>query len=360
MGTLFFTGFPGFLGTELLPRILSRDAGARAACLVQKKFADLARQRVGELTGAQPGLTGRIGILEGDLTEPGLGVAPDVKQNISEIYHVAAIYDLSVGRAAAMRVNVEGTRNMLAFASECPQLERFHYVSTCYVSGTYSGVFSETDLDLGQRFLNFYEETKFLAEVEVQKAMRAGLPATIYRPAIVVGDSKSGATQKYDGPYGLFRLLLRQRRVAIMPIIGDPGKTEVNVVPRDFVVEAMTYLSGLPGSRGCVYHLADPDPLTVEQLLEELGRVTGRKMIRVPLPLGLAKTSLRHVPGMSRLIGISPDALDYFVHPCHYAAERTAAVLQSGGIRCPRFPAYARRLIDFVIAHPEIGAAAMA
>jgi hypothetical protein len=109
-----------------------------------------------------------------------------------------------------------------------------------------------------------------------------------------------------------------------------------------------------------VYHLADPDPLTVEQLLEELGRVTGRKMIRVPLPLGLAKTSLRHVPGMSRLIGISPDALDYFVHPCHYAAERTAAVLQSGGIRCPRFPEYARRLIDFVIAHPEIGAAAMA
>src|SRR5204862_3895812 len=114
-------------------------------------------------------------------------------------HHLAAIYDLSVPRELGMRVNVDGTRHVLDFAERCRALRRFQYISTCYVSGHHDGVFRETDLDVGQRLNNFYEETKFLAEVEVRK--RSGLPATVSRPSVVVGDSVTGATQKFDGPY---------------------------------------------------------------------------------------------------------------------------------------------------------------
>ncbi len=362
MNTLFFTGFPGFLGSELLPRLLARDPEAKAACLVQPKYAGLARQRAAELERARPQLAGHISILEGDITQAGLGLgsAAGLKESVSEIYHLAAIYDLSVRRDIAMRINLEGTRHVLELAGECSALKRFQYVSTCYVCGRHRGLFSEDDLDRGQGFHNFYEETKFLAEVEVQKAMRAGLPATIYRPAIAVGDSATGATQKYDGPYSVIRLLLRQPRIAIVPIIGDTRRALVNVVPSDFVVEAMAYLSGLSDSKGHVYHLADPEPLTVEQMIEELCRATQRSVMRVRLPLRLAKTSLEYLPGMSRLIGVPPAALDYFVLPARFGTARTQAALAPSGIRCPPFREYADRLVGFVLAHPEIGSAAMA
>jgi thioester reductase-like protein len=362
MGTLFFTGFPGFLGAELLPRLLARCPGQRAACLVQSKYADVARRRLREIETAHPELAGRIDIVEGDITQPRLGLtaADALRSGVVEIYHLAAVYDLGVGRDLAMRVNVEGTRRMLEFACECPALERFQYVSTCYVSGKYAGVFSEEDLDHGQAFHNFYEETKFLAEVEVQKCMREGLPATIYRPAVVVGDSATGATQKYDGPYCIIRVLLRQPKVAILPtIMDDPTRTEVNLVPRDFVIDAITYLSGASESRNQVYQLSDPNPLTVEKLIDVLARATRRRVVRVPVPLGAAKLLLTHVPGVSRMMGIPPDTLDYFVHPARYATARTQAALEAGGIRCPRFDEYVDRLVAFVRAHPEIGSAAM-
>jgi thioester reductase-like protein len=299
--------------------------------------------------------------VEGDITKPGLGMTDgrEMRREIAEIYHLAAVYDLSVRRELGMRVNVEGTKRVLDFAGECPALDRFQYVSTCYVSGTYAGRFTENDLECGQGFHNFYEETKYLAEVEVQKRMRAGLPATIYRPSIVVGDSRTGNTQKYDGPYSLIRLLLRQPRVAVLPVMGDPRRVEVNLAPRDYVVDALAYLSGRAETRCRVFHLADPNPLTVAEFVDELARATGRKLIRVPLALGLAKTSVAHVPGMQRLLGVSPETLDYFVHPGRYGTEETEAALVDSGIRCPRFLEYSDRLVTFVVEHPEISSAAM-
>ncbi len=330
-------------------------------CLVQSKFADLARTRAGELESIYPEFEGRIDILEGDITRRGLGLGTEgaLLDGIVEIYHLAAVYDLSVPRQVGMRVNVDGTRNMLEFAGECPFLERFQYVSTCYVSGTFAGKYSEEDLDRGQRFHNYYEETKFLAEIEVQKCMREGMPATVYRPAVVVGDSSTGATQKYDGPYSIIRLLMRQPKTAILPIIGDTKHSEVNVVPRDFVLDAITYLSGRPESKNHVYHLADPSPLTVEEMLQELARILDRRIIRIPMPLSVAKWALLHVPGVHSMIGIPADTLDYFVHPGSYATSLTQAALRSSGICCPRFPEYLGRLIDFMRNHPEVGSAAM-
>lgn len=246
MATHFFTGFPGFLGSELVPRVLARSPEEQVVCLIQKKFADLARQRIREIETREPSTAGRIRLVEGDITVPGLGLidAAALQKDVTEVWHLAAVYDLSVRRAVGVKVNVEGTKNILDFAEGCAQLHRVQYVSTCYVSGKFAGIYREGDLAKGQVFNNYYEETKFLAEVEVRERMKRGLPATIYRPAIVVGDSRTGDTQKYDGPYFVIRWLLKQPGIALMPVVGDTHRSRINLVPRDFVIAAISYLSG--------------------------------------------------------------------------------------------------------------------
>lgn len=361
MQTILLTGFPGFLGSQLLPRILARDPEVNIICLIQPKFAGLARSRLEELAGEHPAIAGRAILAEGDITQPGLGMtAPAALQReIVEIYHLAAVYDLSVPRDVGMRVNVEGTRRVLEYAEECPALRRLHYISTCYVSGRHPGIYTEDDLDTGQTFNNYYEETKFLAEVAVRERMAGGLAATVYRPAIVVGDSQTGATQKYDGPYFVMRWVLRQPRAAFVPTVGDPRGTRLNVVPRDFVVNAIAHLSGLPHAQGKIYQLADPRPLTVDAMLNAIGRATGRHIIRVPLPLGMAKGAITRVPGIYRLMQIPASAVDYFVHPTSYATSNAQTDLEGTGINVPAFSSYVDRLVSFVRAHPEFGAEAM-
>lgn len=359
MATILFTGFPGFLGRELLPRVLGRREG-EAVCLVQDKYVPAARQAVEELGRTQPHTLGRIRLVAGDVTRSDLGVGRDALREIAEIHHLAAVYDLGVGRELAVRVNVDGTRHVLDLAERCRGLERLHYVSTCYVSGRYRGVFTEEDLEKGQAFNNAYEETKHLAEIDVRARLRGGLPITIYRPAITVGDSSSGETQKYDGPYFVIQWLLRQPgRIAVMPVVGDL-RAEVNVVPRDFVVDAIAHLSGLPASKGKTYQLADPEPLTAAGLLEVLGEATGKRIVRLPLTLRLARLAIERVPGVERVLRIPAPLIDYFVLPTRYDTGNASADLAGSGIACPRFPAYARALVEFVRRNPGVGPAAMA
>lgn len=345
MSSIFFTGFPGFLGSEMLPRVLARTDGD-AVCLVQPKFRALAEERARAL-----GVASRVRFLDGDITQP-LPPLDDVR----EIYHFAAVYDLSVSREVGMRVNVDGTKHVLDFAARAPRLERVHYVSTCYVSGRHPGVFREHDLEVGQTFNNFYEETKQLAEMEVRRAMSEGLPATIYRPSVVVGDSATGATQKYDGPYFVMRWLLRQPRVALLPIVGNPKRYTFNMVPRDFVIRAIDALSGRRDTIGKTYALADPHPLTVDETIRAISEATGRTVLRFPLTLGIAKAAIDHVPGVYRLMQIPSPAVNYFVHPTQYDTTNAARDL---GFTPPSVREYLPNLVRFVKKHPEIGSAAM-
>ena len=332
--TVFFTGFPGFLGTALLPRVLARSNDTTAVCLVQSKFAPLARERAAQFGE-------RVRIVEGDITRrieaPTAGV--------EEIYHLAAIYDLSVPRDVGMRVNVEGTQHVLEFAERCRSLRRFHYVSTCYVSGHYDGVFREDDLDVGQRFNNFYEETKFLAEVEVRK--RKGLPHVIYRPSVVVGDSRTGETQKFDGPYFVIQWVLRNPRIAVLPAPIGTKRYRFNCVPRDFIIDAIDKLS--VAGHGC-YQLADPHPLTNDEIIDVIGKATGKTIVRIPQPMMLAKFG-------APLLRIPRAAVPYFTHPTTYDTTNSQRDL---GFAPPRLADYAGRLVEFARAHPEIGSAAMA
>jgi len=362
MTVVLMTGFPGFLGSALLPRLLARRTHARALALVQSQHVETARRRIAEIESAHPHAPGRIDLVEGDITVPGLGLAEaphDELDAISEVWHLAAVYDLAVPTALAQRVNVEGTANVLEFCRSLPHLARLHYVSTCYVSGRYDGVFAEDDLDRGQPFRNHYESTKFDAELAVRKAMADGLPATIYRPGIVVGDSATGATQKYDGPYFLATFLRRQPPLAVVPAVGPPDDVRVCLVPRDFVVDAMDTLSATELSLGKTYALTDPEPPTVREVVDSFARTLGRRVVWVPLPLGVTHAAMNRIPGMERILGLPAEALDYFASPTRYDTTNTTTDLAGTGVSCPRFEEYAERLLDFMNQHPEIDAKAM-
>ena len=363
MSTVLVTGYPGFLGAQLLPRIVARDADVQAVCLVQERWRPLAEERLTQLEAETPGVRGRIRLVNGDITQEGLGLPAaeraEIVRGLTEIYHLAAVYDLSVPREFGWKVNVVGTRNVVSLAAEAPRFERLQYVSTCYVSGRYTGIFRETDLQLGQSFNNFYEETKHHAEVVVQEAMRGGLPATVYRPSVVVGDSTTGATQKFDGPYYIVQLLLRQPRIAVMPTIGDPAAYRFNMVPRDYIIDAITALSAETTTVGKVFNLADPAPLTVGGLLDTFAAAAGRTVVKVPTTRGLAKFAIDHVPGVAKLMRVPSSAVDYFTHPTHYDTALTAPVLAKLGVECPAVPDYADTMVEFMRQHPEISPAAM-
>lgn len=360
--TVLFTGFPGFLGSRLLPRVLERADDLTAVCLVQSRFRDLARRRVEELQRERPGLAGRIELVEGDITRADLGLG-DRRARLTaatrEVYHLAAVYDLEVPRELGLRVNVDGTRHVLDFCADCPDLRRLHYVSTCYVSGRWAGIFREQDLVVGQRFNNHYEETKYLAEVLVRERAAAGLPVTTYRPSVVGGDSTTGATQKYDGPYFLVRWLLKQPRVALVPMVGDPEGYRFNIVPRDYVIDGIDALSAREDTVGGTYALADPRPYTIAQMMELFGRVTRRRVVTFPLPLRLAQWALRRVPGLQRLMQIPPAAVAYLSHPTHYTNDEAAPLLEQAGVELPDRTAWFAAMADFVRAHPDISSDAM-
>lgn len=359
MSVILMTGFPGFLGSALLPRLLARRDAARAVCLVQTRHLATAEQRLADIEATDPHVAGRVELLVGDITEPGLGLPASFDTAaVTEVWHLAAVYDLTVAEAVARRVNVDGTANVVDLCRGCPDLTRLQYVSTCYVSGRYDGRFTEDQLDVGQRFHNHYEATKFDAEVLVRDAMRDGLPTTVYRPGIVVGDSRTGATQKYDGPYFIAAFLRRQPLpVAALPAVD--ADVRASLVPRDFVIDAMDQLSVMEVSLGRTYALTDPDPPTNREVAELLARHLGKRLVWLPVPIGATRSVLGHLPLLQRLLGLPAELLDYFITPTTYAADNTVSDLAGTGVSCPPFRSYAGRLLAFMHDHPEIDAAAM-
>jgi len=349
---VLFTGFPGFIGARLLPRVLEMQPAARAVCLVQQKFLDKARADAEAIEAAHPHTRGRISLVAGDITVQGLGIeakaARELRRALRQAWHLAAVYDLAVRRDLGRRINVEGTKNVLEFVGEARQLERLQYVSTAYVSGTARGKFRETDLDVGQGFKNFYEETKFQAEVEV---VRSPLPRTVYRPGVVVGDSRTGETAKFDGPYHVLRLMEKLPSPGVFFRVGL-GFGTVNIVPVDFVIEAMASLAHCPVSAGKTYHLCDPQPHTPGELTEMFAEAIGKRFAFVPVPMGVAKAFFAPKP-VQRFFGMPAEALDYFDDPVRHDTTQATTDLAELGIECPRLADYLPRLVTFYRAHRD-------
>ena len=278
MSAVLMTGFPGFLGSALLPGILAKREGAGVICVVQARHMDAAKARLAEIEAAHPHTADRVRLVEGDITAPGLGLSDSVPvDDVTEVWHLAAVYDLAVHEDIAKLVNIVGTENVLQFCRARSNFRRLQYVSTCYVSGAYDGEFTEEMLEEGQAFQNHYESTKYEAERLVRAAIADGLPATIYRPGIVVGDSRTGETQKYDGPYFVATYMKRLPGVTFLPNVDK--SVMASLVPRDYVIAAMDALSVLDRSEGKTYQLTDPNPPSAREVAEIFGRHLGRRLV---------------------------------------------------------------------------------
>lgn len=351
--TLFVTGFPGFIANRLLERLARTDC--RFMLLVQPVLVARAKDeiaRIAQLTGKN---VDDFKLVEGDITHAELGLTPldagEVREETTRVFHLAAIYDLAVARQLALHVNVAGTMHVLQFARLMPKLRHFHYVSTCYVAGKREGVILETELRHDAGYRNYYEESKYLAETQVE-AMKQELPVTIHRPAVVCGDSTTGETAKYDGVYYLIHYLLSWPSVLTMINIGN-YEVSLNLVPVDFVVDAMAALAFDERAIGKTVQLADPSPLTTNELFNSIARSVNGGRSRITAPPSWVRFFLM-LPPSPRITGLPHHAVPYFFVKQLYDSSQARELLAPHGIHCPPFENYVDKIVDFARQKPSL------
>jgi thioester reductase-like protein len=260
MGAVLLTGATGFVGKEILDRFL--DRGRRVYALVRAENDDAAQARLAPHANLTP--------VAGDIEAPGLGLASP-PADVSTIVHCAASVSFDLSLQESRRVNVDGTRHVLDFAKRCDRLERLSYVSTAYVAGEPRRLFGEHELDVGQRFRNPYERSKFEAE-RMLRANADGLPLQVLRPSIIVGDSRTGRTSSFNVLYGPLKALAR----GAIPAIPGRRASPVDVVPVDYVADQAVDLAE-QGSDGTYHLVAGRNATTVGRLLDLASARLGRR-----------------------------------------------------------------------------------
>jgi len=351
--TVFVTGFPGFIAGRLVRRLAAE--GARFILLVHPLFLATAAEELAQIAGESRVDPDNFRVVEGDITKPELGLSTSdlerARKETTTIFHLAAIYDLAVDCDVASHVNVEGTLNVSLFAKSIENLRRYHYISTCYVAGKREGLIMESELHHDAGFRNHYEETKYAAELEVE-ALKSELPVTIHRPAVVCGDSRTGETAKYDGIYYLIHYLRRWPTALTLLNIGN-HRVRLNLVPIDFVIEAMVALAKDERAIGATVQIADPAPLTTKQLFDEISKTLSGRRSAFTIPARIVERSLM-LPFSPALTGLPHCAVPYFFLEQTHDSTQARKLLEPHGIRCPRFPDYVGALINFVAEHPKL------
>jgi thioester reductase-like protein len=346
---LFVTGFPGFIGKRLVRELLAAGPKAKVVALVEPRMADAARSAAAELPGGD-----RVEVLAGDIADRRLGLSDEDYERLTAsttaVFHLAAIYNLAVPLELAQRVNVDGTGNVIEFCERCEKLERHNYVSTAYVAGGRRGVVYEHELTMGQWFKNHYESTKYQAEVWVRESMDR-VPTAVYRPAIVVGDSQTGETQKFDGPYFMLRAISASLR-RNMPIAQyGRAAAALNVVPVDFIVNGLMAGSKDDKAIGQTFHLVDPDPISTKEVFGLLSELYAGKRPSYTLPAKPVELAL-NVKAIQRFFdGIPPESMRYVNHAVRYDARRAGDLMERNGMRLPLFAEYAKPMVEFFRAH---------
>jgi thioester reductase-like protein len=339
------TGYPGFLGKRLVRRLLTdpRERPRRLVLLVQPRHAAAARADLAELPAPE------AEVIEGDITHMHLGLSGaewrELAGQVTDVWHLAAKTRLGTGTAEMRQVNVEGTRHVLELCRAARKLERLSHFSTAFVSGERVGVILEDELAVGQRFHNAYEETKFQAELLVRRA-QSELPATVLRPSIVVGDSRTGEIDRFDGPYALAILLVASPLAVPLPLPGD-AVAPLNVVPVDFVVDAAVAISRHPAGAGRTVHLVDPAPMSARRVYELIAARAGKKLPPVSVPDRVFQALLQ-LPLLQRLSLTHRPAIEYVNHLAIYNCRNLLDLTDGSGIRCPPITSYLDRLIEFV------------
>ena len=354
----FITGATGFIGRRLVRKLLERD-GSVIFFLIRESEKDLL-EHLHEFWGCD---SSRAIPVVGDLTQPLLGVAAvDCKKlgkKTMHFFHLAAIYDLKADAASQLRVNVDGTRNAVQFA-EAIGARHFHLFSSIASAGLYEGLFREDMFDEAEGLDHPYFRTKHDSEGIVRR--ECGIPWRIYRPALVVGDSRTGEMDKIDGPYYFFKLIQRLRKMlpSWMPTIGIEGG-RINVVPVDFVVNAVDHIADLKGEDGKCFHLVDPTPMRVGDLLNTFARAAHAPEMSMRINAALfsfiprqmrkglmALTPVRRIRGaILKDLGLPDDIFRFVNYPTRFDCRETTRALKGTGIAVPRLEDYAWRLWDY-------------
>jgi NAD(P)-dependent dehydrogenase (short-subunit alcohol dehydrogenase family) len=353
----FVTGGTGFIGQNLIGQLLARRG--RIYVLVRSG----SEERLERLKARWGRAADRVIAVRGDLTKPLLGIPPAQRKELQgaiwHVFHLAAVYDFAADATRQEAANTRGTANAVRFA-EAIGAGRFHHVSSIAAAGLFPGTFTEEMFDEAMGLENPYFRTKHDAEGIVRNT--CSIPWRIYRPGVVAGHSETGEIDKIDGPYYFFKLIQKMRRAlpAWMPTIGIEGG-RINIVPVDFVVKAMDHLAHLPRQDGKCFHLTDPQPLRIGEVLNLFAdaahapqmtmRVDARLFNYIP---GAVKQGLLMLPPVRRIyrqvlrdLGMPADVLKFVNYPTRFDARETQRLLKGSGITVPRLEDYAWRLWDY-------------
>jgi thioester reductase-like protein/NADP-dependent 3-hydroxy acid dehydrogenase YdfG len=347
------TGGTGFIGRRVVSRLLDARPDAEVWVLVRR--ASLGRF---ECLASQWGE--RAKPLVGDLAKPDLGLSQQAIAelgNVEHVVHCAAIYDITAAEDEQRAANVEGTRAVIELARRLDAT--LHHVSSIAVAGDFRGEYTEADFDVGQRLPTPYHQTKFEAELLVRSA--PGLRHRIYRPAVVVGDSRTGEMDKVDGPYYFFGVLAKLAALPSFTPIMLPDTGRTNIVPVDYVVDALVALLHTDGRDGQTFHLTAPKTIGLRGIYRGIAAAAGLPPLRGSLPRSVAAPLLK-VRGRPRVwrnmvatqLGIPAEVLDVVDLAPTFTSDQTQKALQRTGIpniRVPEFASYAPKLWRYWAEH---------
>ena len=354
----FVTGATGFIGRRLVKSLLSHR-GAVVHFLLRPE----SEAKVPELLAYWGVSKARAVPVYGDLTSKKLGVASDaikaLKGQIDHLYHLAAVYDLGADEESQVRVNIEGTRNAVDFA-KAVDAGHFQHVSSIAAAGLYEGVFREDMFEEAEGLDHPYFMTKHESEKIVRRECK--VPWSVYRPAAVVGDSQTGEMDKIDGPYYFFKAIQRMRQILPpwMPAIGLEGG-RINIVPVDFVVDALVHISHHHRTSGKCYHLVDPTGYRVGDVLAIFGKAAHAPKMNLFvnaalfgfIPKSVRKGMMALAPvrniykAVMKDLGLPEDIMTFVNYPTRFDRRETDAALKGSGIECPNLNDYAWRLWDY-------------
>ena len=357
----FITGASGFIGKRLVKTILAREDTV-VYFLSRASGAKGEKQRAAllEYWGTDDK---RAIAVAGDLTQPELGVAAADRKKltgkIAHFAHLAAIYDLKASAEEQQAGNIDGTRNAVQFANAI-KAGRFHHVSSIAAAGLYEGVWREDMFDEAENLEHAYFATKHESEAIARK--ECTMPWRVYRPGLVVGDSSTGEMDKIDGPYYFFKLIQKMRKILPpwMPSIGLEGG-RINIVPVDFVVAAMDHIMHLEKGDGRAFHLTDPNPHRVGDVLNIFCKAAHapRMEMRINaalfgfIPRGIKKSVMSLTPArrirnaLMKDLGLPDEIMQFVNYPTRFDSRETERALKGTGIACPNLETYAWVLWDY-------------
>ncbi len=336
------TGGTGFIGRRIVSRLLDRSADNEVWVLVRRealtRFERLAS--VGERPWGD-----RAKPLVGNLVADDVGLTDESIADLGPVDHVVH---------CAATDDAAGTRAVIALARRLDAT--LHHLSSIAVAGTFRGEYTEEDFDVAQDLPTPYHQRRFEAELLVRS--EPGLRYRVYRPGVVVGDSHTGEMDKVHGPYYVFPVL---QKLAVLPsfapvVLPDTGRS--NIVPVDYVADAMTELIHAPGRDGQTFHLTAPETVGLRGIYRGIARAAGLPRLRGSLPRGAVTPFLR-ATGRAKVLrdmavtqlGVAAEILDVADLKATFTADNTREALQDTGIAVPEFSSYAPTLWRYWARH---------